>query len=202
MRECYHDPSMARPAPIATMTYVEYLAFEEASLDRHEYLRGEVYAMSGGTPEHAALEAAFARHLANALEASKKPCRVYSANLRVRVEATDFTCYPDASVVCGKLETSPVDRNAALNPVLVVEVLSDGTEAYDRGVKASHYRHIPSVREYVLVSQHSPLVEVWRKNDQARWEVAAVAGKGEHAELTSLGVTIDVDAVYRDPAIA
>lgn len=95
----------------------------------------------------------------------------------------DFTCYPDASVVCGKLETNPVDHNAALNTILVAEVLSDWTEAYDRGVKASHYRPIPAIREYVLVSQHSPLIEVWRKNDQARWELAAVAGKGEHAEL-------------------
>ena len=192
---------MARPAHIASMAYGEYLAFEEASPEKHEYLRGEVYAMSGGTPDHAALEAALARQLANALEASGKPCRVYSANLRVRVEATDFTCYPDASVVCGKLETSLVDRNAALNTILVAEVLSDGTEAYDRGVKASHYQHIPAIREYVLVSQHSPLIEVWRKNDQARWELAAVGGKGEHAELASLGVTIDVDAVYRDPSL-
>ncbi len=127
---------------------------------------------------------------------------MYSANLRVRVESTDFACYPDASVVCGKLETSPVDRHAATNPTLVVEVLSDSTESYDRGIKAGHYRHIPSIREYVLVSQHSPLVEVWRKNEQDRWEIAAVAGRGEKADLESLGIAIDVDAVYREPATA
>jgi Uma2 family endonuclease len=182
------------------MNYAEYLAFEESSAEKHEYLRGAIYAMSGGIPEHAALEAAVAGELRNVLEAAGKPCRVYSANLRVRVEATDFACYPDASVVCGKLETSAVDRHAATNPTIVIEVLSDSTESYDRGIKAGHYRHIPSIREYVLVSQHSPLIEVWRKNEQERWEVAAVAGNGEKAALASLGVTIDVDAVYRQPA--
>jgi Uma2 family endonuclease len=183
------------------MTYAEYLLFEESSAAKHEYLRGEIYAMSGGTPEHAALEAAISAVLRNALEAAGKPCRVYSANLRLRVEATDFACYPDATVVCGKLETSPSDRHAATNPTIVVEVLSDSTESYDRGVKAGHYRRIPSIREYVLVSQHSPLVEVWRKNDQDRWEVASVAGEGESAALASLDIVIDVDAVYRQPPV-
>lgn len=185
------------------MTYAEYIALEERSGgQRHEYLRGEIYAMSGGTPEHAALEAAMAGELRNALEAAGKPCRVYSANLRLRVEATDFACYADASVVCGKAETSPVDRHAVTNPTVLVEVLSDSTESYDRGIKAGHYRHMPSIREYVLVSQHSAVVEVWRKNEQDRWEVAAVAGKGEKAALASLGISIDVDAVYRASAVS
>jgi Uma2 family endonuclease len=83
--------------------------------------------------------------------------------------------------------------------MIVVEVLSDSTESYDRGVEAGHYRRIPSIREYVLVSPHSPLVEVWRKNDQDRWEVASVAGEGESAALASLDIVIDVDAVYRQP---
>lgn len=181
------------------MTYAEYLAFETKAPARHEYVRGEVFAMSGGTPEHAALEAAVAGELRRALEVAGKPCRVYSANLRVRVEATDFAGYPDATVVCGKLETSPVDPNAATNPIVVVEVLSDSTESYDRGIKAGHYRHIETLREYVLVSQHTALVEVWRKNEQQRWEVAAVAGKGEKARLESVGVEVEVDAIYRDP---
>jgi Uma2 family endonuclease len=182
------------------MTYGEYLRLEEQSPERHEFVRGEVFAMAGGTPEHAALEAAVARILANELEAAGKPCRVYSANLRVRVEATDVAGYPDVTVVCGRLETSPVDPHAATNAAVVVEVLSDSTESYDRGIKAGHYRHMPHVREYVLVAQHTPLVEVWRKNERAEWEVASVAGPGERAAIASLGVGIDVDAVYRRPA--
>jgi Uma2 family endonuclease len=184
------------------MTYAEYVALEASSPDKHEFLRGEVLAMAGGTPEHAALEAAVARALANALEAAGKPCRVYSANLRVRVEATDFACYPDAAVICGPLERSPVDPNAATNPIVVVEVLSDSTESYDRGVKAGHYRRVPSMREYVLVAQHTRLVEVWRKNAQGHWEHATAAGAGESAAIESLGVSVAVDAVYRDPTAA
>jgi Uma2 family endonuclease len=190
---------MSGPPAFATMTYGDYLALEASSPDKHEFLRGDVYAMAGGTPEHAALEAAIARVLANALEAAGKPCRVYSANLRVRVEATDFACYPDATVVCGKLETSPADLHAATNPVVVVEVLSDSTESYDRGIKAGYYRHIPSIRQYVLVAQHTRLIEVWSKNAQGNWEHTSAAGNGENVAIESIGVSIAVDAVYRDP---
>jgi Uma2 family endonuclease len=188
-----------QPSAIATMSYAEYVLLEERSREKHEYLWGQVFAMSGGTPEHAALEAAVNRELANALAAAGKPCRVYSANLRVRVEATDFACYPDATVICGKLETSPIDPQAAVNPVLAVEVLSDSTESYDRGIKAGHYRRIPSIREYVLVSRHARMIEVWRKNARGEWEAGRACGEGAKAELESLGVSIDVDAVYRDP---
>ena len=125
---------------------------------------------------------------------------MYSANLRVRVEATEFAGYPGATIVCGKLETSSIDPHAATNPIVVVEVLSDSTESYDRGIKAGHYRHIASLREYALVSQHTALIEVWRKNEQQRWEVAAVAGKGETAQLESVGIAIAVEVVYRNPA--
>jgi Uma2 family endonuclease len=182
------------------MTYAEYLALEARSPDRHEFVRGEVYAMGGGTPEHAALEAAMAGELRSALASAGKPCRVYSANLRVRVEATDVACYPDVTVVCGKLEKSPEDAQAATNPLVVVEVLSASTESYDRGIKAGHYRRIPSLREYVLVAQHTRLIEVWRKNEKAVWEVAAVAGAGERVAIEALGVELAVDDVYRDPA--
>jgi hypothetical protein len=80
-----------------------------------------------------------------------------------------LTTYPDVSVVCGKAEIDSEDPHAIVNPTVVVEVLSDSTEAYDRGEKAAHYRHLPSLREYVLVSQHRPRIEVYRKNDAGRW---------------------------------
>lgn len=178
-------------------TYAEYVALERESAAKHEFVRGEVVAMAGGTPELAALQAAVVRALGNGLEG--RPCRVFAADLRVRVEATDFACHPDATVVCHELERSPVDDDAVVNPTLVVEVLSDSTEAHDRGAKAAHYRRIPSLREYVLVSQEEPLVEVHRKNERGRWELAVEVGRGERVELAGLGVTLDVDALYVDP---
>jgi Uma2 family endonuclease len=178
-------------------SYSEYLEREQASEAKHEFLRGEIFAMAGGTPEHAALQAAVTGELRNALKG--KPCRVYASDLRVRVEATDFSCYPDATVVCGKLETSAVDRDAAVNPKLVVEVLSDSTEAHDRGTKASHYRRIPTLVEYVFVSQNERLIEVYRKNERGRWELAVEARAGEMAELASADVTLAVDSLYDNP---
>ncbi|MFO7567536.1 MAG: Uma2 family endonuclease [Enhygromyxa sp.] len=116
--------------------------------------------------------------------------------------ATDMSTYPDVSVVCGALETSEVDRNAATNPVLIVEVLSDTTEAYDRGEKFAHYRRLPSLREYLLLSQHQPRIESYRRNAQGVWELAE-AGAGETLTLAALeGVRLDVDLIYRDPLAA
>jgi Uma2 family endonuclease len=116
----------------------------------------------------------------------------------VRVEATGLTTYPDASVVCGQLETSAQDPNAIVNPVVLIEVLSESTESYDRGAKAAHYRRIPSLREYVLVAQHEPLVEVYRRNEQGRFELFE-ARPGEPLELSSVGAALDVRALYENP---
>jgi Uma2 family endonuclease len=184
------------PAQKPAMTYAEYLAFEEQSDEKHEFQGGELVAMSGGTPDHAGLAVAISAALTSALRG--RPCRVFSSDARVRVQATGFAAYPDVSVVCGKLETDAEDPHAITNPILLVEVLSDSTEARDRGEKAAHYRHIPSLREYVLVSQRQRRVEVYRRNEARRWELFEY-GEGETAELASVGCGVAVDEVYRDP---
>ena len=178
------------------MSYAEYLTAETASDLRHEYLQGEAWAMAGGTPEHGALAAAVIGELRAALRG--KPCRVYSSDVRVRVSETGLSTYPDASVVCGRLLTAAEDPDAVTNPTVLVEVLSDTTEAYDRGAKAAHYRRIPSLREYVLVSQIEPLVEVYRRTESGRWELLE-ARAGDAVELASLGIHIDVTALYANP---
>jgi Uma2 family endonuclease len=181
------------------MTYAEYLAAESASDVRHEYLNGDVWVMAGGTPEHAALASAINRELGVALRG--KPCRTYSSDLRVRVVDTGLSTYPDVAVVCGQLATAADDPDAAVNPVVLVEVLSESTEGYDRGAKAAHYRRIPSLREYVLVSQSEPRIEVHRRADSGRWELLE-ARPGESIELASLGVRLDVAAIYENPLAA
>jgi Uma2 family endonuclease len=187
---------MTRPAPIARISFAEYLAVEDRSDIRHEFLDGNIYAMAGGTPEHAALVAAFIQQLGNALRG--KPCRVYSSDLRVRIRETGFTTYPDVTVICGQLETDTEDRLAAVNPLVLVEILSESTEAYDRGAKAAHYRRIPSLREYVLVSHIEPAIEVHRRSDAGHFELHE-ARKGERVILASLGIELDVDSLYADP---
>lgn len=116
--------------------------------------------------------------------------------------------YPDGSVVCEALGISAIDPNAITNPIPIVEVLSDSTEAYDRGALSSrpsgadrveHYRRLPSLREYLLLSLHRPRIESYRKNAKGVWELAE-AGAGETLTLAALeGAHLDVDLVYRDP---
>jgi Uma2 family endonuclease/predicted nucleic acid-binding protein len=190
------SPEMS-PAPLARdMRYAEYLRLERASPERHEFLRGEVYAMAGGSPEHGALAAAWIGELRAAL--AGKPCRVFTSDVRVRIQETGLTTYPDVSVVCGRLETDSEDADAIVNPVLLVEVLSDSSEAYDRGAKAAHYRRIPSLREYVLTSQLEPLVEVYRRNAEGRFELFECRG-GDTVELASIGVSLAVRTIYANP---
>ncbi len=182
------------------MSYEAYLVLDAASNNQHEYLRGEVYAMAGGTPEHAALAMAVGAELRAALRG--RPCRAFSSDLRVRVEATDLSTYPDITVVCGALEISGADSHAVVNPTLIVEVLSDSTEGYDRGEKFAHYRRIPSLREYVLVSQQTRRLESLYKNDEGDW-VLREAGPGEALQLRALeGVRLETDVVYHDPLAA
>jgi Uma2 family endonuclease len=183
-------------AQSTTMTYAEYVAAEVTSPVKHEWLRGEVFAMAGGTREHARLGASMSGELRTSLRG--RPCGVFSSDLRVKVEATGLTTYPDVSIVCGKPQAPADDPHAIVNPLVLVEVLSDSTEAYDRGEKFAHYRRIPSLREYVLVSQREPRIEVHRLNDSGHWELHE-AGAGESVALASLGCRLSVDEVYRDP---
>lgn len=170
------------------MTYAEYLAAERVSDVRHEYLRGQVFAMAGGTPEHGRLAASVIVLLGP----------VYTSDVRIRIEETDRSTYPDVSVVCGPRQTAQGDPDALVNPGVLVEVLSDSTEADDRGEKFAHYRRIPSLREYVLVSQRTPRIEVYRR-DGSEW-ILAEATSGGRAVIPSLGVELSVDEVYRDPS--
>ncbi len=188
---------MATRVPSTVATYEDYLALEEKSDEKHEYVGGQVFAMAGGTIEHAALAAAMSIGLGKALEG--KPCRVFTSDARVRVEETNFSCYPDLSVVCTKVETSAVDKHAIINPRVIVEVLSESTEDYDRGAKFAHYRRIPALAEYVIVHQREPLIEVWRKNELGQWTLITEARAAQQAELSSIGVSLSVDEIYADP---
>lgn len=186
------------------MTYSEYCALEREGKVKHEFFRGEVhamgevYAMTGGTLEHGRLAVRVSHLLTRELEG--RPCRVYSSDVRVHIEATQLDTYPDVSVVCGKPETAEADSHALLNPSLLVEVLSDSTEAYDRGQKASHYRQIPSLRAYLLVSQHEPKLELQVREADGRW-ILLEAGEGQALEIEALGVRLAVAEVYLEPPL-
>lgn len=175
-------------------TYAEYVDLEERSPVRHEYLDGEIYAMAGGTPDHAALAASILRILGSKLPAG---CRAFTSDLRLRIDATGLSTYPDAAVVCGKTARSSLDPIAVTNPVLVVEVTSPSTESYDRGEKLRHYKTLPSVREIIVISHRAPEVTLHRRRDDAEWQTFE-AGVHEGMELQSVGLAFEVDDLYRE----
>jgi len=173
-------------------SYAEYLARERETGLRHEFLDGQVFAMTGGSPEHARLIAEVTFALRGAIDAAR--CRVFSADLRVRVPSTGLATYPDVAVVCGPVEVDPNDAHAVTNPTLVVEVLSPSTEAYDRGEKWAHYRRIEALRAYVLVSPLAERLEAYLRVPQGF--VHVVAERGESLALDDLGVELVTDELF------
>ncbi len=172
--------------------YAEYLARERETGLRHEFLGGQVFAMTGGTPEHARLIAEVTFALRSAIDARR--CRVFSSDLRVRVPATGLATYPDVAVICGPVELDGEDPNAATNPAVLVEVLSPGTEAYDRGEKWAHYRRITSLRAYVLVSPVAERVEAFVRAEAGFMNLSA--SRGETLPLEALDTELHVDALF------
>jgi Uma2 family endonuclease len=182
-------------APVHAVHYAwrEYLALEHASNVKHEYLDGQIYAMAGRTPAHAALQVAVPNLLFPQLRDGN--CRAHGSDLRIRVLATGLATYPDVTIVCGPRELDPEDKNSVTNPILLVEVLSQSTEGYDRGEKFAHYKRIPSLRQYVLVSPEEHRVEVWTRAAGDLW-TSLVSTDGEVADLGSIGARLDVRELY------
>ena len=159
---------------------------------KHEFIRGEILAMAGGSVEHAALSAAVVTLLGSHLRGG--PCRAYSSDLRLRIEAMDVGTYADATVVCDPVERDAKSPTHVTNPRIVVEVLSPSTEAYDRDEKRGYYQALASLQEYVLVSQSERRIEIWRRGDDD-WVHAAYTA-GQAAPLASVDFELDVDELY------
>jgi Uma2 family endonuclease len=173
-----------------------YLALEQTSPERHEYVAGQVYAMAGGSEEHDLIAGNFYSRLRAHLRGSD--CRVFSGNMKIHIPALDIFYYPDLSVTC-----DPNDRERYFKerPKLLVEVLSPGTERIDRNEKLINYRQLPSLEEYLLVSQTAPWVGVYRRHGSGHWASETVQGQGQ-LTLESVGLTMTLAEVYEDTAIS
>lgn len=185
---------MSRPAgKLPAYTYDEYRRFEDANPARHEYVNGQILAMAGGTPAHARLQAAVLFALERRLEGH--PCQPFPSDLRVKVVATGIATYPDVTVVCGSIATDPGDPHAVTNPTVIVEVLSDSTEVYDRGEKFEHYRQMPTLQAYLLVSHRERRIETRLRVADGSWPERH-AGSGETVPLEAIGTELTVDEIY------
>jgi Uma2 family endonuclease len=187
---------MGQPQPIIRCTPEEYLRRERDVVEKHEFDHGEVFAMSGGTPQHSLIIANVGRELGIALKG--KPCRVYDSNLRVRTLRAGHYAYPDISVVCGPMQFDPIDtrKETATNPTLLVEVMSPSTETWDRGGKFASYQSIESLKEYVLVTSDAARIEVYRRQPDGQWLYAATDGVNAVTRLRSIDVELSHAEVY------
>lgn len=183
---------MSNLARVYAITADDYLTGEAVSPTRHEYVAGEIFAMAGATEEHATI----AGNLFALLRAQVRggPCRVYIADMKLRVEAADAFFYPDVFVTCDPRDAG--EPLAKRNPSLICEVLSESTEAYDRGDKFAAYRTLDSLSEYLLIDSRRRAVEVFRRQPDG-WLLAPVAPDGQ-LELASIDFRCMVDALYED----
>lgn len=178
-------------------SYDEYLRLLEQSTIKLEYCDGIIYAMAGGTIAHAALSA----NVTSALKRVLKGCQVFSSDLKVRIEASDLSTFPDVSAVCGPVESSPVDAHALSNPSILVEVTSRSTEDYDRGDKLSHYKQLGSLRAVVFVSHRAREVTVVSRAKKGWTEHVFRAGEVLTLDAPALSIPVDelYDGVTLDP---
>jgi Uma2 family endonuclease len=184
---------MAVADPIQRLSEAEYLKIERAASFKSEFYGGEMFAMSGGTQWHSLITMNIGAELRQAL---KKTCRVLDSNMRVKVEATGLYTYPDVVVGCATPLFVDGEMDTLLNPTVLVEVLSESTERYDRGKKAEHYRRIPSLREYLLVSQYEARIEQYIRQQAGEWLLRDIVGMKSELRIESLNVTIPLAEIF------
>jgi Uma2 family endonuclease len=187
-------PSSMTTRPDVRLTPEEYLRIERAAEWKSEYLDGEMFAMAGASPRHVLIATNVARELGNRLAAT--PCATYAADLRVATDHQRHYTYPDVVVACEPLQFSDEHRDTITNPTLIVEVLSDTTEKYDRGAKFERYRSIPTLAEYMLVSQDRVHIELYTRQSEGGWVLREWNDPAAEIDLVSLRCHLKIAEVY------
>jgi Uma2 family endonuclease len=178
----------------SVFSLAEYFAQEQQADHRSEFYQGAIFAMAGGTATHNLIALTVAASLRSALRG--KQCKAFMADMRLLVKRRQLYTYPDVMVVCGSLQYAPGRNDTVTNPVLIVEVLSPSTEAYDRGKKFEFYRTIDSLQEYILVDPARMYVERHRPLGLGRWEMTAFENPDDVLALTSVGVDLTLAGIY------
>jgi Uma2 family endonuclease len=193
--------AFASTRPPYRFTVEEYLAFERASEERHEYLDGVIYAMAGESPDHGRICMNLAATLVPQLRGSD--CEAFSKDMKVccgpyRTHTREgLYAYPDLVVICGAMQFHGQAEDVLVNPKLIVEVLSPSTEAFDRGEKFRRYRAwLPTLTDYVLVAQDRPIIDYYQRTPTGRWELETLEGLDAHVHLPSIACTVPLAEVY------
>lgn len=176
------------------VTPEEYLAMERVAESRSEYRTGEIVAMSGASRRHNLVVVNVVVSLHQQLR--KRSCEVFTTDMRVKVSAAGLYAYPDIVVACGEIQFDDDQKDTLTNPILIIEVLSQSTEAYDRGMKFEQYRKLESLREYALIAQDKPHVEVFTRQENGQWLLSEAEGMQASIELHSIGCRLLLSDVY------
>jgi Uma2 family endonuclease len=182
--------------PKPRLTPAEYLVRERRAEFKSEYFHGETFAMAGASREHNLIVGNLVREVGNGLKG--RTCEVYPSDMRVKVAASGLYTYPDVTVVCGPPEFEDEQADTLLNPTVLFEVLSESTEAYDRGAKSAQYRRLASLQEYVLVAQDRPQVERYVRQPQGGgWMLREVTQLDQVLALDAISIQIPLAEIYR-----
>jgi len=177
-------------------TVEEYLALERAADFKSEYFNGIIYAMAGSSPEHSAITTNITGVIYGQL--ADKPCQTYSNDMKVRASPEGLFAYPDLSVVCGAPQFHDEKRDVLINPVVIVEVLSDSTEAYDRGKKFIQYRHLDSLQDYLLIAQDEACIEHYSRQSADTWLLTTARRLDATLYVASIDCTLALAGIYRN----
>jgi Uma2 family endonuclease len=186
---------MSQPQPRQGFSPEDYLAWENLQDTRNEYIAGEVFAMVGARDAHNTVSGNLYMVLRNHLRGGR--CRVFATDMKLRVETANCYFYPDVFVTCDERDRSTEADYFKRHPILVVEVLSESTAAFDRGRKFGYYRELESLQEYALVDPDRYSVEVFRRDATGHW-VLYPFGARTVVEFASVGLQVPVEAVYED----
>lgn len=178
------------------MTPEDYLEFEKNSELRHEYFDGEIFAMVGARKNHNRVSSNTSSILWNQLKSTQ--CDVFISDMRVKIAEIDKYTYPDIVVACDKVEFVEEELDSLLNPVVIIEILSDTTESYDRGLKFTHYRLIESLQEYILISQYHCQVEKFKRDNEREgiWFYSSVEDMNASVKIDSINCELALSEVY------
>lgn len=176
------------------LTPQDYLALERSAAYKSEYFAGDIFAMTGASESHNLIVTNTVRELG--VQLKKRPCKLYANDMRVKVDATGLYTYPDLVAVCGKAQFDDSHLDTLLNPTLIIEVLSDSTEAYDRGRKFEHYRKLESLAEYVLIAQNRPQVESYRRQSEQHWLLTECTGLEGVLRLQAIDCELVLAEIY------
>ena len=172
----------------------DYLEMENTSIEKHEYYKGEIFAMSGAKMPHNDISKNLSGNLYVKLKGKK--CQPYGSDVRIHIESNTLFTYPDISIICGDVVTRNNDDYNVLNPTVIIEILSPSTKNYDRGEKFKLYRDIPTLKEYILVDSESIHIEVFRLNENNHWELEEYNSTENLLHIKAINENILISEIY------